>query len=58
MINSDIEDAFDDAIEGVEDKNNQKIEDLEKEWTDSKIAEVIKNALNTGIKMFHLHSDM
>lgn len=57
-LNSDIEDAFDDAIEGVEDKNNQKIEDLEKEWTDSKIAEVIKNALNTGIKMFHLHSDM
>lgn len=48
-LNSDIEDAFDDAIEGVEDKNDQKIEDLEKEWTDSKIAEVIKNALDTGL---------
>jgi len=48
-LNSDIEDAFDDAIEGVEDKNDQKIEDLEKEWTDSKIAEAIKNALDTGL---------
>lgn len=48
-LNSDIEDAFDDAIEGVEDKNDQKIEDLEKEWTDSKIAEVIKNALDTNL---------
>lgn len=49
-LNSDIEDAFDDAIEGVEDENDKKIEDLEKEWTDSKIAEAIKNALDTGIK--------
>lgn len=48
-LNSDIEDAFDDAIEGVEDKNDQKIENLEKEWTDSKIAEAIKNALDTGL---------
>lgn len=48
-IDSDIEKGFDDAINSVEDKNNQKIEDLEKEWTDSKIAEAIKNALSTGI---------
>lgn len=48
-LNSDIEDAFDDAIEGVEDKNDQKIEDLEKEWTDSKIADAIKNALDTNL---------
>ncbi|WP_312286739.1 hypothetical protein [Terrisporobacter sp.] len=48
-LNSDIEDAFDDAIEGVEEENDKKIEDLEKEWTDSKIAEAIKNALDTGL---------
>ena len=48
-LNSDIEDAFDDAIEGVEEENDKKIEDLEKEWTDSKIAEAIKNALDTNL---------
>lgn len=48
-LNSDIEDAFDDAIEGVEEENDKKIEDLEKEWTDSKIAEAIKNAISTGV---------
>lgn len=41
--------GFDDAITSVEDKNNQKIEDLENEWTDSKIAEAVAQALNTGI---------
>lgn len=57
-IDSDIEQGYDDAIQSAEDEGNAKIEELEKIWTDSKIAEVIKNALNTGIKMFHLHSDM
>lgn len=48
-IDSDIEDSFDEAIKDVEDKNDSKIEELEKEWTDSKISEVIKEALSTGI---------
>lgn len=48
-LDSDIEQGFDDAIQNTEDKNNAKIEELEKIWTDSKIAETIKNSLSTGL---------
>lgn len=48
-IDSDIEQGYDDAIQSAEDEGNAKIEELEKIWTDSKIAEVIKNALSTGV---------
>ena len=48
-IDSDINDMFDKESERIEEENDKSIEELEKEWTDSKIAEMVANALKTGV---------
>lgn len=44
-----VNDMFDNEIEKVETDAEDKIKDIENVWTDSKIAEVVKEALQTGI---------
>ena len=48
-IDSDINDAFDKEIDRIEESNKSAIEALEKEWSDSKIAEMVSQAISTGI---------
>ena len=40
---------FDDEIDKVEKNSEEQIKALEDTWTDSKIAEMIEQALNTGL---------
>ena len=48
-IDSDINDKFDDEMNRIEETNQSAIEALEKEWSDSKIAEMVSQAISTGI---------
>ena len=48
-IDSDINDAFDKEIDRIEETNKNAIEALEKEWSDSKIAEMVSQAISSGI---------
>lgn len=48
-IDSDINDAFDKEINNIEETNKNAIESLEKEWSESKIAEMVSQAISTGI---------
>ena len=48
-IDSDINDAFDKEINNIEETNKNAIEKLEKEWSDSKIAEMVSQAISSGI---------
>lgn len=48
-IDSDINDAFDKEIDRIEETNKNAIEALEKEWSDSKIAEMVSQAISNGI---------
>ena len=48
-IDSDVNDAFDKEISNIEETNKNAIEALEKEWSDSKIAEMVSQAISTGI---------
>lgn len=48
-IDSDINDAFDKEIDRIEETNKNAIESLEKEWSDSKIAEMVSQAISNGI---------
>lgn len=40
---------FDNAIDNVNNSNDKALEDLEKTWDDTKIAEMVKNALGSGV---------
>ena len=48
-IDSDINDAFDKEMDRIEEANRNAIEKLEKEWSDSKIAEMVSQAISNGI---------
>lgn len=48
-IDSDINDMFDKESDRLKEENDKAIEELEKEWSDSKIAEMVAEALRTGI---------
>ena len=48
-IDSDINDSFDKEIDRIEETNKNAIEALEKEWSDSKIAEMVSQAISSGI---------
>ena len=48
-IDSDVNDAFDKEINNIEETNKNAIESLEKEWSESKIAEMVSQAISTGI---------
>ena len=48
-IDSDINDAFDKEINNIEETNKNAIEALEKEWSESKIAEMVGQAISSGI---------
>ena len=48
-IDSDINDAFDKEMDRIEEANKNAIEKLEKEWSDSKIAEMVSQAISNGI---------
>ena len=48
---------FDDEIDKVEKDSENQIKSLEDMWTDSKIAEMIKQALNTGVNSLLLLSN-
>ena len=48
-IDSDINDAFDKEINNIEETNKNAIEALEKEWSESKIAEMVSQAISSGI---------
>ena len=48
---------FDDEIDKVEKNSEDQIKSLEDMWTDSKIAEMIKQALNTGVNSLLLLSN-
>lgn len=48
-IDNDINDMFDRESDRIQEENDKAIEELEKEWSDSKIAEMVAEALRTGI---------
>lgn len=48
-IDSDINDMFDKEQERLEEEADKSIEELEKYWTDSKIAEMVAQALGSGV---------
>lgn len=48
-IDKDINDTFDKENDRIEDKADKEIEDLESKWTDSKIAELVAQALGSGV---------
>lgn len=47
-VDQDINDAFDKESEKLEEEAEKTIEDLENKWSDSKIAEAVKEALGSG----------
>ena len=48
-IDSDVNEAFDKEISNIEETNKNAIEALEKEWSESKIAEMVSQAISSGI---------
>lgn len=40
---------FDDQIDKIEENSDEEVKNLEKTWSESKIAEMVKQALNTGV---------
>ena len=48
-IDEDINQMFDDQIDKVENDAEDEIKNIEDTWTESKIAEMVEQALNTGI---------
>ena len=48
-IDQNINDMFDKEAERIEEENQQNIEELENQWSDSKIAEMVAQALGSGV---------
>ena len=48
-IDSDVNNMFDDQIDKIEENSDEEVKNLEKTWSESKIAEMVKQALNTGV---------
>ena len=48
-IDSDVNDLFDKEMDRIEEENEQAIEKLEEEWSDSKIAQMVAQALGSGV---------
>lgn len=48
-IDSDVNDAFEAETDRITESNKNTIEQLEKEWSDSKIAEMVSQAISSGI---------
>lgn len=48
-INSDVNNMFDDQIDKIEENSDEEIKNLENTWSESKIAEMVKQALDTGV---------
>ena len=48
-IDENINDMFDKEADRIEEENTTAIENLEKEWSDSKIAELVSKALGSGV---------
>lgn len=48
-VDSDINNMFDDQIDKIEENSDEEVKNLEKTWSESKIAEMVKQALNTGV---------
>ena len=48
-INDDVNNMFDDQIDKIEEDSDEEVKNLEKTWSESKIAEMVKQALNTGV---------
>lgn len=48
-INTDVNNMFDDQIDKIEENSDEEIKNLENTWSESKIAEMVKQALDTGV---------
>lgn len=48
-IDSDVNDLFDKEMDRIEEENEQAVEKFEEEWSDSKIAEMVAQALGSGV---------
>lgn len=48
-IDSDVNDMFDEEMDRLDKENQEAIENLENEWSDSKIAEMVAQALGSGV---------
>ena len=48
-IDNDINNMFDDQIDKIQTDADEEVKNLEDTWTESKIAEAVEQALNTGI---------
>lgn len=48
-IDSDVNNMFDDQIDKIEENSDEEIKNLENTWSESKIAEMVKQALDTGV---------
>nr|DAF07716.1 MAG TPA: hypothetical protein [Caudoviricetes sp.] len=48
-IDSDVNNMFDDQIDKIEEDSDEEVKNLEKTWSESKIAEMVKQALDTGV---------
>ena len=48
-IDSDVDQAYEDKIKQIEEENDKQIEALEDAWSESAIAEAVREALQTGL---------
>ena len=48
-VDNDINNMFDDQIDKIEEDSDEEVKNLEKTWSESKIAEMVKQALDTGV---------
>lgn len=48
-IDKDVDKVYQDQIDKAEEESNKRLEDLEKTWTDNKIAEMVSQALGSGV---------
>ena len=48
-VDKDIDNMFSDQIDKIEENSDEEVKNLEKTWSESKIAEMVKQALDTGV---------
>lgn len=48
-VDNDINNMFSDQIDKIEENSDEEVKNLEKTWSESKIAEMVKQALDTGV---------